>query len=145
MTGRFRNYVAVMARPRPPEAVAAVAEDGAVRLTWQPSAYSSETRGYLVYRSATSGDDYVLLTPEPVAGTAYRDAAIEAERPYHYVVTSLEHAGLESGYSNEVVVGPSGRLVVYAEVENSVRDLGTDDRPGLAFGVDRRKIGRAHV
>lgn len=137
MTGRFRNYVAVMARPRPPEAVAATLEDGAVRLTWQPSAFSNETRGYLVYRSATSGDGYALLTPEPVAGTTYRDAAIQAGTAYHYVVTSLEHAGLESGYSDEAVVGEPGRLVVYAEAEHSIRDLGTEDLPGLAFGVDR--------
>ena len=138
MTGRFRNYVAVMARPRPPEGLEAKRQDTGVLLRWRPSAYANETRGYLVYRSPTSGDGYRLLTGEPVPGTEYVDATDAAGTPHHYVVTSLEHCGLESGYSAEAVVGPAKRLVVYAEAEISIRDLDTEERPGLAFGVDRR-------
>lgn len=145
MTGRFRNYVAVMARPRPPAALTWTADERAVLLQWQPSPFSREARGYLVYRSTVSGDGYELLTATPVAGSEYRDAAVAPGLAYFYVVSSLEHSGLESGYSAEA--GPTGvglsadpgrPLVVYAEAEHAVRDLGTDDRPGLAYGVDRR-------
>ena len=144
MTGRFRNYIAVMARPRPPKELAWQAEGQAVVLAWQPSPYNHETRGYLVYRSETSGGSYELLTPEPVAGVSWRDATVKPGRAYYYVVTSLEHFGLESGYSNEaaragvqLAAGHDAPLVVYLEAEDSIRDLSTGDLPGLAMGVDR--------
>ncbi len=144
MTGRFKNYVAVMARPRPPRNVTWEADGGAVVLTWQPSAYSNETRGYLVYRSDRSGDGYELLTPEPVASTTWRDESVETGRAYYYVLTSIEHSGLESGYSAEVARAGvdlpaeiDDPLVVYAEPERAIRDLYTDARPGVATGVDR--------
>ena len=144
MTGRFRNYIAVMARPRPPHHVTWRAEDESVVVSWEPSLYSRETRGYLVYRSEASGDGYRLLTDQPVPGHEYRDETVQAGRPYYYVVTSLEHSGLESGYSQEAaragVALPDELdhpLVVYAEVEDAIRDLPTGDLPGLAMGVDR--------
>jgi fibronectin type 3 domain-containing protein len=144
MTGRFRNYIAVMGRPRPPASLSWRAEDAAVVLSWQPSAYSRETRAYLVHRGASSGGPYELLTAKPVDGTSWRDATVEPGRAYYYVVTSLEHSGLESGYSDEAaragVALPAeldAPLVVYAEVEDSIRDLPTGALPGLAIGVDR--------
>ncbi|MFO8082542.1 MAG: fibronectin type III domain-containing protein, partial [Armatimonadota bacterium] len=144
MTGRFKNYVAVMARPRAPQDVTWQADGGAVALTWEPPAYSRETRGYLVYRSEQSGDGYELLTPEPVEATTWRDETVEAGEAYYYVLTSIEHSGLESGYSAEVaragVDVPAEidePLVVYAEPEAAIKDLYTTDRPGLAMGVDR--------
>ena len=144
MTGRFKNYVAVMARPRPPQNLTWQADGGAVALNWQPSAYSRETRGYLVYRSDRSGDEYALLTQDPVEATTWRDETAEAGQAYHYVVTSIEHSGLESGYSAEIARAGidlpaqiEEPLVVYAEPEHSIRDLYTTDRPGLAMGVDR--------
>ena len=144
MTGRFRNYVAVMARPRPPLNPAWQAEGAAVALTWEAPPYSREIRGYLVYRAEQSGDGYRLLTPEPVAQTAWRDDTVEAGRAYYYVVTSLEHSGLESGYSEEIAraginlpAAVDAPLVVYVEPEAAIRDLATAERPGLAMGVDR--------
>jgi hypothetical protein len=146
MSGRFRNYVAVMARPRPPQNVRWQPDGGAVALRWEPSPYSRETRGYLVYRSVSSGDGYELLTAEPVAGTSWRDATAVAGTPYYYVISSLEHSGLESGYSAEAARAGTnlpaqvqGPLVVYAEPEASIKDLDTDATPGLATGVDRLK------
>ncbi len=145
MTGRFRNYIAVAARPRPPVDVSWSEKDGAVLLAWRPSAYSHETRGYLVYRSERSGSRYRLLTPEPVKATSWRDTTVQAGRPYYYVVSSIEYSGLESGYSDEAsragVALPGeidAPLVVYAEPETAIRDLPTEARPGLALGVDRR-------
>lgn len=145
MTGRFRNYVAVMARPRPPQNLQWKADGAAVALSWEPSPYSRETRGYLIYRSDQSGDGYRLLTPEPVEGTTWRDTTAQPGRPYYYVITSIEHSGLESGYSAEVAQAGirlpgrvQGPLVVYAEPEAAVKDLYTDARPGLSMGVDRR-------
>ncbi len=144
MTGRFRNYIAVMAQPRPPATLAWRAEQGSVVLNWEPSKYSQETRGYLVYRGERSGGAYRLLTPEPVEATNWRDTVIQPGQAYYYVVSAVEHSGLESGYSEEAAragihlpADPDSPLVVYAEPEDSIRDLPTDALPGLAMGVDR--------
>ncbi|MDY0168676.1 MAG: fibronectin type III domain-containing protein [Thermoguttaceae bacterium] len=146
MTGRFRNYIAVMARPRPPVNLSWTVKDGAVVLAWEPSTYSRETRGYLVYRSQRSGDDYRLLTPEPVEGTSWRDKTVQPGKGYYYVVSALEHSGLESGYSAEAAragvdlpADVDAPLVVYAEPEDAIRDLPTGALPGLAMGVDRHE------
>lgn len=145
MTGMFRNYVAVMARPRPPRNVQWTAQGDAIELAWEPPAFSRETRGYLVYRSERSGDDYELLTPEPVRETNWRDEDLQPGQDYYYVVSSLEHSGLESGYSQEAARAgielPSSLdapLTIYVEAEESIRDLDADDRPDLAMGRDAR-------
>jgi hypothetical protein len=144
MTGRFRNYIAVMAHPRPPAAVSWQAEPEAVVLAWEPANYSHETRGYLVYRGDRSGGPYRLLTAEPVEATTWRDLTVQPGRAYYYVVSAVEHSGLESGYSEEAaragirLPDVSDRpLVVYAEAEDSIRDLPTGALPGLAMGADR--------
>lgn len=144
MTGRFKNYIAEMARPRPPQNLTWQADGGAVALSWEPSAYSRETRGYLVYRSARSGDEYELLTPEPVEGNGWRDTTVADGQAHYYVVTSIENWGMESGYSAEIARAGvnlpaqiDAPLVVYAEAEAAVKDLYTDVMPGLSVGVDR--------
>ena len=144
MTGRIRNYIAVMARPRPPENVSWAASETEINLTWDAPLLHDEIRGYLVYRSTRSGDGYELVTHEPVGDTSWRDESVEPGQAYYYVVTSLEHSGLESGYSNEaarvgieVPIDLNDPLVVYAEPENAVKDLYTDEMPGLAMGADR--------
>lgn len=144
MTGRFRNYVAVMARPRPPERLTWEDKNDAVRLAWTPSAYSRETLGYLIYRSEYSGNGYELQTPAPIEDAEWTDRAIVPGTPYFYVVTAIEHSGLESGYSMEAAragVALSGAqdtpLVVYAEAEDALWGLDTSARPGLAVGADR--------
>ena len=146
MTGRFKNYIAVVARPRPPIDPSWRVENDGVTIIWQPSTYSRETKGYLVYRSRTSGHGYTLVTPEPVEDTHWHDETVQPGRAYYYVVTSLEHSGLESGYSAEVARAGvqlpeeyDGTLTVYAEAEQAVWDLETDALPGLTIGVDRRE------
>lgn len=143
MFGLFRNIVAVMARPRPPENLSWQASDNGLLLQWQPSAYSNETRGWLVYRSEHSGDGYTLLTPTPVETTQWLDTTADPEKTYYYVVTSIEHSGLESGYSAEAAragltpTQADAPLVVYTEAELAIRDLAPTDRPGISLGRDR--------
>lgn len=146
MTGRFRNYIAVMARPRPPKDISWTAEGDAVTISWQPSDYHKETKGYMIYRSEYSGDGYELLTSEPVDGLSWRDENINPGTAYYYVVTSVENSGLESGYSAEAARSGidlpeenDAPLVVYVEAEQNLKDIYTDERPGLAIGADRRE------
>ena len=142
MTGVPKNYVAVMARPQAPRDLSWRTEGGAVVLKWSPAPHCREIRGYLVYRSERSGDDYRLLTPQPVKGTTYRNTDVVQVRAVFYAVTALEHTGLESAYSNEAVVADFGLvsvksgLVVYAETEDALVDLNTGDKPGMSRGRD---------
>lgn len=149
MTGRFRTTVAVMARPRPPinptwSEIELEEDRRAVKLAWEPSQYSRETSHYLVYRATRSGDDYELLTPEGVEGLEWVDETVEPGTAHYYVITSVEHSGLESGYSREmaragidIAAGLNAPLVVYVEAEDAIKDIGTEERPGLAMGADR--------
>ncbi len=143
MTGVHKNYVAVMARPQPPRDVRWRAEGNAVVLSWSEPPHHKEIKGTLVYRSERSGDGYQLLTREPVEGETYRDETVAPGRPYYYVLTSLEHCGLESGYSAEAArAGLSlpakvdAPLVIYAEAEDALVDLASGDKPGLSVGRD---------
>lgn len=71
-----------------------------VQLTW--TAPAGTVTGYNVYRSTTSGANYVKITPNPVTSVSYQDGTVlgGSNTTYWYVVTSVSGAG-ESGYSNQ--------------------------------------------
>ncbi len=143
MTGVFKNYIAVLARPQAPRDVSCGTDGDGVTMTWALPPHQREIKGALVYRSDRSGDGYRLLTPEPVPGTSYRDETVVPGRTYYYVATSLEHCGLESGYSNEArstagaPAAGEGPLVIYAEAEAGLADLPSAAKPGISLGRDR--------
>jgi fibronectin type 3 domain-containing protein len=74
----------------------------AVHLEWQPSV--SEVMGYRVYRGTTSGGPYTNYTSGPVTSLSLDDSTAETGVTYYYVVTALGANGVESTYSNEVMV-----------------------------------------
>ena len=146
MTGRSRTYIAVMARPRAPEQVLWQVNNSnsAIVLRWAPPAYSNEIKGYYVYRSGESGHGYQLLTAEPLQTTQWADNSVEPGIPYYYVLTSVEYSGLESAYSHEVSRAGinlpdhlNDHLTLYFEAETGIKDLYTNEQPGLAMGADR--------
>lgn len=106
MTGNVEFYQAVVSKPLPPVNVAAKARGAAVELTWEAPTFSREIAGYLVYRSKESGRGYRQLTPQPVAQTRFLDEDAPKGRAFYYLITSVEHSGLESGCSAEVCAGP---------------------------------------
>jgi hypothetical protein len=71
-----------------------------VSLTWNAST-SSGVIGYNVYRSEASGAFYMRINDRLVPDTAYTDFTIETCKTYYYVVTAVNEAALESGYSAE--------------------------------------------
>jgi hypothetical protein len=79
--------------------VAASTKPHSVALTWSPS--SSTVSGYNVYRSTVNGSGYTKLNSGLVGGTSYDDANVQSGTTYFYVTTSVDSAGLESGYSNQ--------------------------------------------
>lgn len=72
-----------------------------VTLAWDAST-SAGVIGYNVYRSEASGAFYMRINDSLVPETTYTDFTIEGCKTYYYVVTAVNEAALESGYSAEV-------------------------------------------
>lgn len=71
-----------------------------VQLSWGAS--PSGAVGYRVYRSETSGASYTPLLGAPFNALTYADTTVVSGTTYYYVVTSVDAAGGESAYSNQV-------------------------------------------
>src|SRR6266516_3073205 len=74
-----------------------------VNLNWQAPAEKPgvAVKSYNVYRSTTSGGQYAKIAsgvPEP----RYSDTTVNSGKTYYYVVTSVDAAGHESGFSAEI-------------------------------------------
>src|SRR5258708_5342238 len=73
-----------------------------VTLTWDPprAVPGISVVGYNVYRSTTSGQQYVKLASR-VLGSPYEDRLVGSGRTYYYVVTAVDQNGRESRFSGE--------------------------------------------
>lgn len=121
MLGGLDLYMAIVKHPQPPPALRVRREGATAVLEWAPPARRKEIRGYHVYRSARSGGGYVRLTAAPVAGLAWLDASPDATA--HYVVTSVEHSGLESRVlSPEAALQWDGPVRLFWEAEDGTLD-----------------------
>jgi fibronectin type 3 domain-containing protein len=63
---------------------------------------SPNSTGYNVYRSSVSNGPYMKLNSPLVVSTTYIDSTVLANQTYYYVGTSVDSAGVETGYSNQV-------------------------------------------
>ncbi len=71
-----------------------------VALGWNTST-SSGVVGYNIYRGTVSGGPYTRLN-SALDSTPYdTDSSVQAGKTYYYVVTAVDSAGAESGYSNQ--------------------------------------------
>lgn len=113
--------------PNPPGRLSAVVEGGQVALTWNPGG-EADLRGYIVYRSRTSG-----FTPAPgdsialVAVSRYTDHP-PAPGTYYYKVVAVDQAKQKSRVSSQVSVvlrrgakasGEENRLAIATGLESS--------------------------
>jgi hypothetical protein len=91
--------------PKPPDSLV-----GQVARRWKKvSLYWKRNReldlaGYNVYRSTTPGSGYQRINYSLVLKPKYVDKQITKGTTYYYVVTAVNAAGGESGYSNEVEI-----------------------------------------
>ena len=105
-------YIAVARYPQPPVNVRCEGK----RLVWDRPLRHREIRGFNIYRSDWSGVGYQKLHSKTVEGLSYELSRGEEED--FYVLTSVEHSGLESRmFSNEVVVGPGRTVRHFYEAE----------------------------
>jgi len=92
-------YVAVARYPEPP---LHLRQDGAA-LAWEKPRRHAEIQGFRLYRSSESGRDYQRVGEALLPGTRYE---LPLDANGFYVLTSVEHSGLESRtFSNEARVG----------------------------------------
>jgi hypothetical protein len=66
------------------------------------AADSTNVAGYNVYRSSKSNGPYTKLDSPPFTSTTYTDSTVLANETYFYVATSVDSAGNETAYSNQV-------------------------------------------
>ena len=109
-------YFAIARYPLPPVRLELEFGKGQkTTLKWGPPRYPHEIAGYHVYHTTSSGQNYRRITATPTQGTRY-----EISDDGFYVVTSVEHSGLESrAFSNEVSLNGAGPIRIYCEAEFS--------------------------
>jgi hypothetical protein len=72
-----------------------------IGLTWSaPSGLSTSIAGYQVYRSSSTGSEFLLLTTSINEQTSFTDSDVEAGTTYKYYVTTVDALGNQSLPSN---------------------------------------------
>ncbi len=87
--------------PAAPLGLTASGAIGSIVLDWNNND-EPDFNGYNVYRSLTSGSDYVKLNTLLLSSSDYLDTNVTDDTTYYYVATAVDSAGLESIYSVEV-------------------------------------------
>lgn len=94
--------------------------------------------GYNIYRSQTSGGPYAKVNLEPVPSVSYQDISLVNGTVYYYVITSVDTAGNESGYSAEVFAQPLP--VIGVDVSPDVWDIGSKPVSSVTTMQNSEKI-----
>jgi len=141
--GETEVYMVVAKKPDPPKDVTASWGSNGARIEWQAPTYHQEIAGYHVYRSNTSGHEFVQITQTPVTSTDYTDKNAPTGKALFYAVRSVEHSKLESELSAEAGVSSKSStlaqapLRLYVEAEDALQ--ATLDAPapdGLWRNID---------
>lgn len=77
--------------PPAPEALVAIAEEGAVVLTWR-GVTAADLAGYVVLRGEGTSETLQPLTPAPIAERSFRDATARPGVTYTYAVVAVDRA-----------------------------------------------------
>ncbi len=90
--------------PSAPGALAVTAEgNSTVSLAWSSVPGSA---GYNIYRSPLSGGGWIKINTGLLTSPSFTDTGLANAHTYYYVVTALDQAGNESGYSAEASALP---------------------------------------
>jgi len=93
----------IIPAPEPPQSLKGKSNKAGVILSWKRNR-EPDLAGYNVFRSTTPGSGYQRLNSSLISVPKYVDQQIVKGNKYYYVVTAVNTAGGESGYSNEVAV-----------------------------------------
>lgn len=120
--------------PDPPKAVFASPKGpGKAYIGWR---MVSEPTGlsYNVYRATAKKGPYKKITSNPISkSTNHIDDKLTDNTTYHYVVTSVDPSGRESGYSSKVSITAGGAETrLYKHIKNITRgETGYDTKYGV--------------
>jgi subtilisin family serine protease len=103
--GRLNLVLGGNPPPGAPTGLAASGGNAQVTLAWNANT-EPDLAGYNVYRSTTSGGPYAKINGALVGTNAYLDTGVTNGTPYYYVVTAVDTAAQESGYSNQASATP---------------------------------------
>ena len=96
--------------PAAPSNLSITEKETSLELAWS-SNHEADIAGYNVYRGTSSGSHSTRMNTALVSSGWFADATAGAGQTYYYVVTAVDSAGHESGFSNEVS-GKIGQGVV---------------------------------
>lgn len=128
-SGESAEVFALLATPQPPGAVAAVAGDGQVKVSWNTNGATS----YNIYMASQPGvtkANYATLTDGMVHSSStgtYTHTGLVNGKTYYFVVTSMNGFFGESSESSEVSVTPaaSSSVTVSGSVKYEDKEYGT--------------------
>jgi glycosidase len=122
-----------LAPPVAPSGLAGDEGTGQVQLSWNSVAGAG---GYHVYRSPVTGGGFVRITDTALGAPGYTDTGLQNGRTYFYVVTALDTAGNESGWSNQIAAQPH-LSIGWANLQwppTMSHTISTTDRTDEAYG-----------
>lgn len=119
------NWMLDIEIPQPPANLSASADDGFVLLDWDDNP-EEDLAGYYVYRSTTPAGGYIRLTPSMILSSDYFDSTVINGTTYYYVVTAVDAASNESGFSNEVSAVPNPPTTSMTIQENEIGFCGVE-------------------
>lgn len=114
------SYATPQSDNQPPAALQglkATPGDSVVYLTW-PENKEDDIAGYNLYKSIQKGTGYEKINKDLIRVNNYVDSDVKNNITYFYTMTSVDTAGQESGYSNEVEVIPTPEDNTPPEVVN---------------------------
>jgi hypothetical protein len=131
--------------PTAPGNLQASADDRSILLTWSNSTDSNGVLGYRIYRSATGGGPYDLLSPLIIGGNSFRDVELDAT-PYFYRVVAVDNTNNIGPASNEATAtalqpstpSHSGTLAYNTGSDVHLRDLPNGTLRTVATGYRPR-------
>jgi O-glycosyl hydrolase/fibronectin type 3 domain-containing protein len=86
--------------PSPPTGLEAAPGNFQVSIDWSDNT-ETDIDGYNIYRSQTSGSDYVKLNTSLIDSSDYIDTDVNVAQTYYYVATAVDKCSVESAYSLE--------------------------------------------
>jgi len=126
--------------PAAPTGLIATGGNEIVWLDWDDNT-EGDLDGYNVYRSTTSGSGYSQINGSLLSSSDYTDSSVTNGITYYYVVTAVDTALQESGYSNE---DPATPKIPGTDVE-IIGNWATDLSHAEEAGNSRALIFIAHV
>lgn len=138
--------------PASPAGLEGDASAGRAELRWRAAA-DPDLRGYRVYRASSPDREFGLLTPRPLAKTAFVDTLrLGADHDFHYRVTAVDSAYNESEPAGPIALRPPDvkppQAPIVREIEAGderliVRWLANPDPDVVGYLVRHRRPGES--